>query len=142
MNITEKVLQRHATVEDIDIAYSERRTSDKIIVLASSMDSGTFSKIKSIIESNPLSGRMRRNVIISNERDEYQVFSSINLGTNGLENSIKNSMIEVVNCLNKLESNKYVKWASITDVGIDILDDLYSYVVTFTLKKNNEKLKK
>lgn len=134
-NVTEEVLQKHATVQDVNIAFNEREINGKILCLASSFDSESFKLVNSILNDNSLLKTVEKNIIINNINDELQVFSLVNLGANGKEGTIKNSMIEVVDCLNELDNNDNIIWSSVTNVFIDNVDDLYSYVITFVLKK-------
>lgn len=94
-------------------------------------DDETIEKIENALESFGYKGDV---VVIKNDDDKYQVFGVFHNGTNGKEGCILNSMKDVVNRLEKLKSNKNVKWCQILYTAIDNLDDVYSWYLTFTLK--------
>lgn len=74
----------------------------------------------------------------------FQVFGIFDNGKNGKDNGeVKKSMEEVVDLLDSLSREKYVGWCTVTDFIPDIIDDVYSWVITFTieLKKENNTIK-
>ncbi len=65
---------------------------------------------------------------------EVQVYTIINLGTNGKEGSIKSSLEDVAQILNSLDKRSDIKWSQVLDVAIDNIDDLYYFLITFTFE--------
>jgi len=74
---------------------------------------------------------------------EVQVYAIKHTGSNGKEGNIKTSLEEIAKLLGKLEARADVKWAQVLDVSIDNIDDLYSFVITFTfnIDKVREQIK-
>lgn len=54
-------------------------------------------------------------------------------GTNGKEASIKNSLLEIYEMLNKIEEYPEVKHTSVSHVSIDAADDVYAFLVRVSL---------
>ncbi len=83
-------------------------------------------------------------VIQTKINGEVQVYVIKHSGTNGKENSIKTSLEEVAKILDKLDGRGDVQWSQVLDVSIDNIDDLYTFVITFTfnLDKVRETIKK
>lgn len=69
--------------------------------------------------------------------NEYKVTFMKHCGTNGKENSIKNSLLEIFYLMHQLEQYKAVTWVQVLDINIDNLDDVYDFVITFILDENN-----
>jgi len=55
-------------------------------------------------------------------------------GTNGKENTIKNSLLEIYFLINQLEQENIIDWVQVLDIEIDNADDVYYFSITFTLK--------
>lgn len=64
-----------------------------------------------------------------------QLFAAKKFGSNGLEGSIKSSLVSAADILTKLEKRKEINWAQVLDVSIDNLDDLYDFLFTVTFNK-------
>ena len=78
-------------------------------------------------------------VIQTKINGEVQVYVIKHTGSNGVENSIKTSLEEVAKILGKLDSKNEILWSQVLDVSIDNVDDVYSFVITFTF--DNDKVK-
>ena len=74
-------------------------------------------------------------VIMIKNNGDIQLFAAKKFGTNGKECSIKNSLIEAADILDKLEKRKEIEWAQVLDVSIDNYDDLYDFLFTVTFNK-------
>ena len=74
--------------------------------------------------------------ILSKMDGTIQLFSIKGTGTNGQEGSIKNSLIEIAELLDNLESYEAITWAQVLDVAIDNIDDIYTFVITCTIDIN------
>lgn len=68
--------------------------------------------------------------------NEIQVFIIKGCGSNGQECSIKSSLIEVAKMLDRLDKTEQITWSQVLDVSIDNLDDVYNFLVTFTININ------
>ena len=75
-------------------------------------------------------------IVMGRDDDEIQVFMIKGGGTNGHECSIKNSLIEVAKMLDKLDKMENITWSQVLNVSIDNLDDVYNFLVTFTINTN------
>lgn len=75
-------------------------------------------------------------VVLVRLDNSIQIFGLKYTGTNGKEGSIKNSLIEVSKKLAELEKIDEVTWSQVLDVSIDNADDVYSFLITFTLDPN------
>lgn len=64
-----------------------------------------------------------------------QLYAAKKFGSNGLEGSIKSSLVSAADILTKLEKRKEVEWSQVLDVSIDNLDDLYDFLFTVTFNK-------
>lgn len=69
-------------------------------------------------------------VVLDKFDGKLQLFFNTNSGSNGKENSIKSSLIKIVQTLNGLEEYKEVTWAQVLDVSIDVADDVYTFTIT------------
>lgn len=67
--------------------------------------------------------------------NSIQIFTVKHLGTNGKENSIKSSLENIAKVLGKIENKSEVEWAQVLNVSIDNCDDLYDFLITFTINK-------
>ena len=101
-----------------------------------------------IMQGNSIRGNIRLKDIINKSEltdvvvlirldNTIQVFGLKHTGTNGKEGSIKNSLIEISKRLTSLEKIPEVDWAQVLNVSIDNADDVYTFLVTFTLKENS-----
>ena len=72
-------------------------------------------------------------VVLSKANNKAQLFFIFGTGTNGSENSIKNSLLQVYELLNELQGIDYINWATVLDVSIDTCDDVYTFVITCTI---------
>lgn len=62
------------------------------------------------------------------------VYCTIHLGTNGLENSIKNSLLQVATAMSILQTQRVIVNTTLSDVAIDVLDDVYDFVLMVKLE--------
>lgn len=76
-------------------------------------------------------------IVLSRVDNKIQLFFIKGTGTNGEENSIKSSLIELYNILDKLDHDKYIDWSQVLDVSIDNCDDVYDFVITCTINAND-----
>lgn len=90
-------------------------------------------KLKEIINKSELSDV----IILIRLDNSIQVFGLKHTGTNGKEGSIKNSLIEISKKLTSLEKIPEVDWAQVLNVSIDNADDVYTFLMTFTLKASS-----
>lgn len=72
-------------------------------------------------------------VVYTKSDGTIQVYVVKTTGTNGEECSIKSSLEEIARLLGKLDLKSVISWSQVLDVSIDNADDLYAFVVTFTL---------
>lgn len=95
----------------------------------------TINKIDDVLSIlNIPSGIMLDVVVIKNNRNEYQLFTVYNNGTNQGDGNILKPMKKMVNILEKLQDNEHVSWCQILDTYIDNMDDVYSWYITIILK--------
>lgn len=73
-------------------------------------------------------------VVLSKVDNTVQLFFIKETGTNGKENSIKNSLLEVYELLSELDKNKLIGHSQILDISIDNTDDVYTFLVTCFIK--------
>lgn len=101
-----------------------------------------------IMQGNAVRGNIRLKDIITKSEltdvivllrldNTVQVFGLKHTGSNGKEGSIKSSLIEISKKLTSLEKIPEVDWAQVLNVAIDNADDVYTFLVTFTLKANS-----
>ena len=69
-------------------------------------------------------------VILTDVSGQTTVFALKHAGTNGKECSIKNSLMDIYNLLEALDSHEEVSKSSCADISIDNLDDVYTFLVT------------
>lgn len=74
-------------------------------------------------------------VLLIRENCDIQLFAIKNMGTNGKECSIKNSLSDAAVILAKLEARKEIEWAQVLDIAIDNADDVYTFLFTCTFEK-------
>ena len=72
-------------------------------------------------------------VVIKNKRDKKQFFIQIDEGLNGNGDFVYNDMTNIYFTLLMLKNKNLVKWVSLTDVFVDIADDLTCWTITYTL---------
>ena len=75
-------------------------------------------------------------IVFTQGDGSVQLFFVKGTGTNGKECSIKNSLIEVAELLEELDSMEEVIWSQVLDASIDNLDDVYTFVITCTIDIN------
>ena len=75
-------------------------------------------------------------VVLVRMDNTIQVFGLQHTGSNGKEGSIKSSLTTMAKKLTTLEKIPEVKWSQILDVSIDNADDVYTFLVTYTIDPN------
>lgn len=75
-------------------------------------------------------------VVVQYLTGDAAVYGIKHTGTNGKEGSIKNSLLEMYNTLNSLQEMDEIGNASVCNVSIDSLDDVYAFLVRITLTKS------
>lgn len=75
-------------------------------------------------------------VIETKINGEVQVYTVKHSGTNGEECSIKSSLEDVADILDKLDRKSEIRWSQVLDISIDNIDDLYSFLITFVFENS------
>lgn len=86
------------------------------------------------ILNNKIHELYSRYIINWEDNNDFFVSFVYHSGTNGKENSIKNSLLEVYNMLNDIETWDNVEYVIVEDIAIDILDDVYDFAITIKIK--------
>lgn len=110
-------------------------TSDCQLLMASKSINHNY-KLYELIKSIRSTFNCTYPTVMSDDNGEIQVFIVKGCGTNGQECSIKNSLIEVAKMLDKLDKMEQITWSQVLDVSIDNIDDVYNFLVTFTINTN------
>lgn len=118
-----------------NIAKQDFSTSDGKVLL-SSKSINNNPKLYELIKSIRSTFNCTYPTVMSDDTGEIQVFIIKGCGTNGQENSIKNSLIEVAKMLDKLDKMEQITWSQVLEVSIDNIDDVYNFLITFTININ------
>ena len=121
-------LVQNSTIQDIP-------SSDCQLLMVSKSINHNY-KLYELIKSIRSTFNCTYPTVMSDDNGEIQVFIIKGCGTNGQECSIKNSLIEVAKMLDKLDKMEQITWSQVLDVSIDNLDDVYNFLVTFTININ------
>ena len=77
--------------------------------------------------------KLSRYILHSEENNHFFVSFIYHTGSNGAEGSIKNSLLEVYEILNDIETWGHVKHVLVEDISIDVLDDVYDFLITIEI---------
>ena len=83
-----------------------------------------------------LKTELNNSIILIRLDGSIQIFGLMFTGTNGSEGTIKSSLIKASKKLTYLENLEEVKWSQVLDVSIDNSDDVYTFLITYTVDQN------
>ena len=105
------------------------RTSSKKEIYINLIEENLTIEQREVVKNIVQNYNIMNYMVDRDENDSYLSFVKF-LGTNGKENSIKSSLMDIYNLLNEVEKIRGVKRVQVDDVSIDNLDDLYTYAIT------------